>query len=93
MDHGLGTFEKVEVWHDRNGIKRYRRSGYKGYNLHELRHTQATLIQGAVSPKAAQHRLGHSQISMTMNTYAHALDADEIAAPEAMDRILGRKNT
>ena len=30
---------------------------------------------------------------MTMNTYAHALDADEIAAPEAMDRILGRKNT
>lgn len=38
-----------------------------------LRHTQATLIQGAVSPKAAQHRLGHSQISMTMNTYAHAL--------------------
>lgn len=53
----------------------------------------ARLIQGAVSPKAAQHRLGHSQISMTMNTYAHALDAGEIAAAEAMDRILGQKNT
>ncbi len=25
---------------------------------------------------------------MTMGTYAHALDADEIAAAEAMDRIL-----
>ena len=47
MDHGLGTFEKVEVWHDRNGIKRYRRSGYKGYNLHELRHTQATVLIGS----------------------------------------------
>ncbi|MDD6729495.1 MAG: tyrosine-type recombinase/integrase [Eggerthellaceae bacterium] len=37
VDHGLGTFEKVETWHDRNGFKRYRRSGYRGYNLHELR--------------------------------------------------------
>lgn len=76
-----------------NGKEVTRGKGYEGLKLHELRHTQATLIQGAVSPKAAQHRLGHSQISMTMNTYAHALDADEIAAPEAMDRILGRKNT
>lgn len=47
FDHGLGTFEKVETWHDRNGVKRYRRSGYRGYNLHELRHTQATLLIGS----------------------------------------------
>ena len=33
-----------------------------------------------------------SQISTTMNTYAHALDADEIAAAEAMDKILNAGN-
>lgn len=66
--------------------------GQYARRFHELRHTQATLIQGAVSPKAAQHRLGHSQISMNMNTYAHALDADEIAAAEAIDRTLKQKN-
>ena len=75
-----------------NGKEVTRGKGYEGLKLHELRHTQATLIQGAVNPKAAQHRLGHSQISMTMNTYAHALDADEIAAAEAMDRILNSES-
>jgi len=60
-------------------------------DLHELRLTQATLLQGVVSPKAAQHRLGHSQISMTMNTYAHFLDAEDIAVAEAMDDILKPK--
>ncbi len=44
-----------------------------------------------MSPKAAQHRLGHSQISMTMNTYAHFLDAEGIAVAEAMDGILKPK--
>ena len=64
---------------------------YEGYTLHELRHIQATLLQGVVSPKAAQYRLGHSQISMTMNTYAHFLDAEDIAVAEAMDSILKPK--
>jgi integrase len=61
------------------------------WHFHELRHTQATLLQGVVSPKAAQHRLGHNQISMTMNTYAHFLDAEDIAVAEAMDGILKPK--
>ena len=88
VDNGFGTFTKDVRTNRMNGKEVTRGKGYEGLKLHELRHTQATLIQGAVNPKAAQHRLGHSQISMTMNTYAHALDADEIAAAEAMDRIL-----
>ena len=71
-----------------NGKMVTRGKGYEGCTLHELRHTQATLLQGVVSPKAAQHRLGHSQISMAMNTYAHFLDAEDIAVAEAMDSIL-----
>lgn len=88
VDNGFGTFTKAVRTSKMNGKEVTRGKGYEGLKLHELRHTQATLIQGAVNPKTAQHRLGHSQISMTMNTCAHALDADEIAAAEAMDRIL-----
>ena len=90
MDHGLGTFEKVEVWHDRNGIKRYRRSGYKGYNLHELRHTQATVLIGSGADiKTVQNRLGHSSASLTMNIYAHAIEQNDRESDDTIGRVLG----
>jgi integrase len=42
--------------------------------FHDLRHTSATLLlsQG-VHPKVVQERLGHSQISVTMDTYSHVM--------------------
>ena len=90
MDHGLGTFEKVEVWHDRNGIKRYRRSGYKGYNLHELRHTQATVLIGSGADiKTVQNRLGHSSASLTMNISAHAFEKNDRESADTIGRVLG----
>ena len=91
VDHGFGKFTKDVYTTKSFGKEVTRGKGYEGYTLHELRHTQATLLQGVVSPKAAQHRLGHSQISMTMNTYAHFLDAEDIAVAEAMDDILKPK--
>ena len=90
VDHGLGTFEKVEAWHDRNGVKRYRRSGYKGYNLHELRHTQATLLIGrGADIKTVQNRLGHSSASLTMNIYAHAIEQNDREAADTIGSVLG----
>ena len=89
VDHDLGTFEKVEVWHDRNGVKRYRRSGYKGYNLHELRHTQATLLIGSGADiKTVQNRLGHSSASLTMNIYAHAIEQNGRGAADIIGNSL-----
>ncbi|MGH2436249.1 MAG: tyrosine-type recombinase/integrase [bacterium] len=40
--------------------------------FHDLRHTAATLLlaQG-VDPRTIRETLGHSQISLTMNTYSH----------------------
>ncbi|MBN2923400.1 MAG: site-specific integrase, partial [Bifidobacterium sp.] len=90
VDHGLGTFEKIEAWHDRNGVKRYRRSGYKGYNLHELRHTQATLLIGrGADIKTVQNRLGHSSASLTMNIYAHAIEQNDREAADTIGSVLG----
>ena len=43
-------------------------------HLHSLRHTAATLMLGAgVHPKIVQERLGHQTISITLDTYSHAL--------------------
>lgn len=46
--------------------------------LHGFRHTHATLLfESGVNPKEIQHRLGHSDISMTLNTYTHITDQTE----------------
>ena len=40
-----------------------------------------------MSPEAELHQLGRSRVDMTMNTYAHFLDAENIAVADAMDGI------
>ena len=90
VEHGLGKFEKVDEYVDSTGRKRYRRTGYVGYNFHELRHTQATLLIGqGADVKTVQHRLGHSSASLTMNIYAHAIAQNDEQAATAIGDILG----
>jgi integrase len=57
--------------------------------FHDLRHSCATLLlsQGA-SPRTIMEILGHSQISVTMNTYAHVLPELLSDAADRMDVIL-----
>ena len=53
--------------------------------LHDLRHALATFMIAAGSdPRTVMKILGHSQISLTMNTYAHVLPDVE---REAIDRV------
>lgn len=43
-------------------------------SLHSLRHSNATLlINQGINVKAVSSRLGHSQTSTTLNTYAHQI--------------------
>ena len=47
-------------------------AGVKKIRFHDLRHTCATLLLAkGVNPKIVQERLGHSDISMTLNRYSH----------------------
>jgi integrase len=49
--------------------------------LHDLRHTHATLaLQAGVHPKVVSERLGHATISITLDTYSHAIPAMQEAA-------------
>jgi integrase len=59
--------------------------------FHDLRHTAATLLlaQG-VDPRTIMETLGHSQISLTLNTYSHVLPALQADAAAKLDAILTR---
>jgi len=42
--------------------------------LHDLRHTHATLaLQAGIHPKVVSERLGHATVSITLDTYSHAI--------------------
>jgi integrase len=57
--------------------------------FHDLRHTAATLLlaQG-VDLRTIMEILGHSQISLTLNTYGHVLPALQVDAAAQLDAIL-----
>lgn len=57
--------------------------------FHDLRHTAATLLlaQG-VHPRLVMDTLGHSSISLTMNTYSHVLPAMRAEVADRMNSIL-----
>lgn len=88
VDNGFGEYTENVRWATVNGKKVQRGKKYRGLILHELRHTQSTIIHRALNLKAAQHRLGHAQLDSTGNTYTHFVDADEIAAVETIDKLI-----
>lgn len=64
-------------------------AGLPDIRFHDLRHTAATLmLQQGVHPKVVQERLGHSDITLTLNTYSHVLPAMQEEAAEKLDTLL-----
>ena len=60
--------------------------------LHDLRHTQATLaLQAGIHPKVVSERLGHATISITLDTYSHAIPAMQEAAAAKIAELLFAK--
>lgn len=69
---------------DNNKLKKIR--------FHDLRHTSATLlINEGIHAKIIQERLGHSNISTTMNTYGHVLEEADQTASKHFDRFFTPK--
>jgi integrase len=77
-----------------NVLKRFqrilRRVGLPRLRFHDLRHTCATLLlaQG-VHPRLVMDILGHSQISLTLDTYSHVIPTMRREVATKMDEILG----
>lgn len=58
-----------------------RTAGCRGFRFHDLRHAFATLsLSSGTSIKEVQSLLGHSSASLTLSTYAHALEGAGRAA-------------
>lgn len=81
--HQRGSNFDRRIWHpirDRAGIP-------ESVHFHDLRHTAAShLLAVGVHPKVVQERMGHSDISLTMNTYSHLLSGLQ---SDAVERLSG----
>lgn len=59
--------------------------------LHRLRHTVAVVLVAEGKLLAAQHRLGHRDLSTTLRHYGWAQAPDDLAVADHLDRILNRR--
>jgi len=70
------------------------RAGLPRMRFHDTRHTCASLLlaQG-VQPRVIMETLGHSQIGLTLNTYAHVIPELQREAAERMEEVLAWAGT
>ncbi len=61
----------------------------KTVRFYDLRHTHATLLlKAGVHPKIVSERLGHSSITLTLDTYSHVLPGMQDEAANKLDAML-----
>ena len=80
QENGAALDPETVTRYFRQAVKR---SMLPAIRLHDLRHTHATLaLQAGIHPKVVSERLGHATISITLDTYSHAVPAmqEEAAA-------------
>jgi integrase len=64
------------------------RAGIRHQRFHDLRHACGSLlIAQGVHPRVVMEVLGHSQISLTMNTYGHVTHAVQRDAASRVDTL------
>jgi len=71
-----------------------KRAALPNMRFHDLRHSCATLllVQG-VAPRVVMEILGHSQISLTMDTYTAVIPALQREAAAKLDALIRPKPT
>ncbi len=83
--NGIGEFldeSQLQVMYKRL----LKRAMLPNIRFHDLRHSAATImISMGVNPKVVQEILGHSTISMTMDTYAHVLPSMQQDATQKLN--------
>lgn len=84
--HGTG----IEPWNmNRAFTALCERAGVRTIRFHDMRHTCASLLLAQHVPaRVVMEILGHSQISVTMDIYAHVMPAAERQAADLVDTAL-----
>lgn len=66
------------------------RAGVRKVSLHSLRHSHASaLLRDGVHVKVVSERLGHSNISITLQVYAHVMPSMQADAAALIDAAMG----
>ncbi len=78
---------------DRNLLRDFKsilkKTGLPDIRLYDLRHTCATLLLVAgENPKVVSERLGHSSVTLTLDTYSHVLPDMQKAATQKLENML-----
>ena len=64
--------------------------GFENFHFHQLRHTYTSnLLSNGAAPKDVQELLGHSDVSTTMNVYAHATREAKRNSARILDKVAG----
>ena len=86
-----GTFGKIlstSNFKSRYFIPILKQLGLGHITFHDLRHTHATLLLSQkINPKIVQERLGHSTITLTLDTYSHLVPDIQKEAVKALDNL------
>ena len=81
LNHPSRLSKQFEKLVDQSGLPRIR--------LHDLRHTHATLaLMAGIHPKVVSERLGHASVSITLDTYSHAIPAMQADAAERIAALV-----
>jgi len=85
-DHGIGVTSINRYFN-----KAIEDSGVKHITVHDLRHSHGTwLINNGVNVVAVSKRLGHKEISTTLNIYTHLLESTD---NQMIEKINSYKNS
>lgn len=77
------AIQKRNVEHGSNDLP------IKVIRLYDLRHTMATmLLLAGFNPKIVSERLGHSSVSLTLDTYSHVLPTMQDGATGQMESLM-----
>lgn len=69
-------------------VAKKRVDGMESFHFHQLRHTfTSNLLSYGAAPKDVQELLGHSDVTTTMNIYAHASREAKRDAAKLLDKV------
>ena len=69
-------------------VAKKRVDGMESFHFHQLRHTfTSNLLSYGAAPKDVQELLGHSDVTTTMNIYAHASKEAKRDAAKLLDKV------
>jgi integrase len=95
QDHGLVFTTSIGTPHHHSSLTSewfkpaLVKAGLPTVRLYDLRHSHATaLLSAGVQVKIVSERLGHSTITLTLNTYAHVLPDMQQEASDCIGKLL-----